>query len=104
MLLPKQDAHFHRVDTNRSKEKRFKNTFTCGEEILVRRYPTSSLNLDTTTEGPFRISKINTNGSVVIESDGTTETVGIRLLVPYQQHKRNEGIQEQELLYSKSAA
>lgn len=74
------------ADSNRTKESRQKAAdFTCGEQIRVRRYRTSSFGTENVSEGPFKISKVNRNGTVEVNCGGIKETICVGLLIPCQQ-------------------
>ena len=72
------------IDTNNNKENRSRisHEYQIGDQVLLNRtgiYP----KLEHPRDGPFTITKVNSNGSVRIQKGIVNEPVNIRRLQPY---------------------
>ena len=62
--------------------KRVKYTYNVGDKIL-KTVDVLQRKLDSPTEGPFNITKVNNNGTVDIRKGIVVETVNIRRIKPF---------------------
>jgi hypothetical protein len=85
-------ADWHKIKTNkqnkinknnrRENEKRIKHDYAVNEQVLIHN-DSRTPKLMTPTQGPYKISRVHTNGTVTIERGAITERLNIRRLQPY---------------------
>jgi hypothetical protein len=73
------------IITNNKREnmKRISHTYKVGDEVLYRNDYLAKYSQDP-YDGPYRIVRVNTNGTVRLKMGAVTDTVNIRLIKPYR--------------------
>jgi transposase InsO family protein len=70
-------------NNQRENNKRIPHHYKVGDKVLYR-IDTLSKYSENPYEGPYKIVKVNTNGTVRLKMDAVTDTVNIRLIKPYR--------------------
>ena len=81
-LIRERKQKLIRENNRRENAKRVKHQYKVNDKVLLRRDDLAKYKREP-WEGPYKITKINNNGSVRINKGAVTETFNIRLLKPY---------------------
>ena len=81
-LIRERKQKLIRENNRRENAKRVKHQYKVNDKVLLRRDDLAKYKREP-WEGPYKITKINDNGSVRINKGAVTETFNIRLLKPY---------------------
>jgi len=73
-----------RKNNERENRSRIKHTYNVGDKVLYKPEWKSKFG-EPTYQGPYRVQKVNDNGTLVIRQGVLLETVNIRLLKPYKE-------------------
>ena len=70
-------------NNERENKKRIKHTYQVDEKVLLIRH--DARKYERPYDGPYRVKKVNTNGTLLIERGKILETVNIRRLKPFKE-------------------
>ena len=89
--IEKKRDQLARKDNVRENSKRMPYEYTVGEKILiVSKSYERNRKLGAPTKGPYVITRINKNGTVVIKRNKYYETINIRRIRPFKESKNND--------------
>jgi hypothetical protein len=71
------------IDNARENNSRIDHSYAVGDLVLILLNKRPMPKLARPTEGPYRVIKVNFNGTVVIQRGSYAETINIRCLTPF---------------------
>ena len=86
MALKEQRRVQALANNKKKNKKRLKHKYKVGDKVLIVLKPyerAKKPKISPPTEGPYKITKVYTNGNVRIARDGYEEDISIRRLRPY---------------------
>ena len=85
-LIRERKQRLIRENNRRENAKRKKYTYTAGEKVLIRTdWNKAPKYGEDPYDGPYRIIRVNDNGTVRLKMGAVTDTVNIRLIKPYRE-------------------
>jgi hypothetical protein len=76
-------VHQAQIDNARENQSRIAHSYAVGDLVLIQLNKRTPPKLDCPTEGPYRIIKVQMNGTVIIQRGTYAETINIRRLLPF---------------------
>ena len=83
-LIRERKQKIIRRNNQRENAKRIPHEYHVGDKVLYQVETKSKLN-ENPWEGPYKIVKVNTNGTVRVRKESYVDTINIRLLKPYRE-------------------
>ena len=83
-LIRERKQRIIRMNNKRENARRLSHTYHIGDKVLYAARTSAKYGADP-YDGPYRILKVNNNGTVRLKMGAVTDTVNIRLIKPYRE-------------------